>query len=63
MWFQDVIQTSSRGCPTPGAYGVEDSLYVSGAGNVFVRWRVWGVEEMDVDPVGVMGGADWCYAS
>ena len=57
--FQDSAEAGTSGCSTARADFVEDLLDLFGGSDIHVRVRVWGVEEMDVDAVTVVLGANW----
>ena len=57
---QNSVKASSRGSAAAGAYSFENTLHVYGVGDVLVRYIIAGVEEVDVDTVFVVGGADGC---
>jgi len=55
---EDVVERAADRGRAAGAHGLEDFAHRAGAGDVAVG-RGWGVvEEVDVDSVGVVGGAD-----
>ena len=53
---QDLVQAGSRRGPAAGLHAGEDGFHQRGGGDVFV-FAVLGVQEVDVDPVGVVLGA------
>ena len=56
--FQDGVEAGAGRSAATGANGVKDGVNIGGAGDVFVLAAVFFVEEVDVDAVGVVGGAD-----
>lgn len=56
--FQDGVDAGAGRGAAARADGVEDGVDVGGAGDVFVLAAVLFVEEVDVNAVGVVGGAD-----
>ena len=55
---QDGMESASRRGASSWLHAVEDGLDVRGRGHVAVPGVVAGVQEVDVDAVGVVGGAD-----
>lgn len=56
---EDVVERAADGSCAAGAHGLEDFAHGAGACDVAVEGRLRVVEEVDVDSVGVVGGADW----
>jgi len=56
--FQDGVKAGAGRCAATGPDGVEDGVDVGGAGDVSVLAAIFFVEEVDVDAVGVVGGAN-----
>lgn len=56
--FQDGVQARAGGGAAAGVHGLEYPLHGGGGGDVRVLGAVRGVQEVDVDPVGVVLRAD-----
>lgn len=56
--FQDFVEFVARGRAATWSYGVEDPLHLAWGRDVAVGGVVFGVEEVDVYAVFVVGGAD-----
>lgn len=56
--FEDGVQAGAGGCSAAGPHAVEDGFDVGGRGHVAVFGAVGLVEEVDVDAVAVVLGAD-----
>ena len=55
---QNLVEFGSRGRAAAGADSVKDARHLCGVGDILVGGAVLGVEEIDVDAVFVVGGAD-----
>lgn len=57
--LQDPVETLARRCSAARTHRLEDLAHDRRVGDVVVEGRIWVVQEVEVDAVGVVRGADW----